>query len=236
MQFDYAILHFVNSFAQTFPAFDSAMAVIADNQFAKGAVLIVFFWVWFSEKAAAKPYQAMLTAGILSPFIAFLLGRTLTHLLPFRMRPLVNPDLHWVQSGYIAPESWSHTWSSFPSDHAACFAGVAMTIFLVSRSAGLVAFLYVFLIIDFPRLYLGLHYPSDILGGTLIGVAVACIAASFPICEFIAFPFLRLKEQRPRVFYSGLFLVVFAIGSINSVNSLFVLARDLRAALTTELR
>ena len=58
---------------------------------------------------------------------------------------------------------------SFPSGHAgACFA-VASAIFLcMPKKAGIPA-LAVAALISFSRLYVGVHYPTDVLGGMLVG-------------------------------------------------------------------
>jgi undecaprenyl-diphosphatase len=65
---------------------------------------------------------------------------------------------------------------SFPSDHAtAAFAVAFAVIAFLSRRWGL-ALLVAAALIGFARVYAGLHYPVDILGGALaavIGVAVA---------------------------------------------------------------
>ena len=59
--------------------------------------------------------------------------------------------------------------SSFPSDHAVLFSAITTGIFLVSRRLGIFATIYCLIFIAFPRLYLGLHYATDIIVGALIG-------------------------------------------------------------------
>jgi len=68
---------------------------------------------------------------------------------------------------------------SFPSGHAAFFFALATVIFLSYKKvypalkfwygAGLLFFLASFLI-GLARIFVGLHYPSDILAGALIGI------------------------------------------------------------------
>jgi membrane-associated phospholipid phosphatase len=228
MPADHMILRFVNSFSHRSVIFDTAMVIFAQNQFVKGAVLILFCWAWFRNVACQDLHRRILLAGLASPFAAFLVGRLLIRVLPYRDRPIFDATLQW-RPPYGATGSWAHQftrdWSSFPSDHAALFGALAMTLFLVSRGAGLIVLLYSLLFIDFPRVYLGLHYPSDILGGLIIGFVVAWIATLAPIREAVSPRLLRFLERRPGRFYAGFFLALFALGSVDAVYGLVYLMR-----------
>ncbi len=57
---------------------------------------------------------------------------------------------------------------SFPSGHAASSFAAASAIFYCNRKAGAVA-LFLAVLIAFSRVYLYVHYPSDALGGALLG-------------------------------------------------------------------
>lgn len=71
---------------------------------------------------------------------------------------------------------------SFPSGHtSASFAG-ALAIYLYNKKAGIAAFVLASLI-AFSRLYLFVHYPSDIAAGVMIGLL--CAAAAFFIVKKI---------------------------------------------------
>ena len=59
---------------------------------------------------------------------------------------------------------------SFPSGHtAASFAAVAALYFTGQKKMGRI-FLIAAILIAFSRMYLYIHYPTDILGGILVGV------------------------------------------------------------------
>jgi undecaprenyl-diphosphatase len=66
---------------------------------------------------------------------------------------------------------------SFPSDHAAVAFAIAFAVLAFSRRAGSV-FLAAATLISLSRFALGLHYPSDVLAGALIGWAAALLTVS----------------------------------------------------------
>ncbi len=59
---------------------------------------------------------------------------------------------------------------SFPSGHAACSLAAVTAIFLTVKSGWRYLLLALALTICFSRLYVGVHYPSDVLAGMAIGV------------------------------------------------------------------
>lgn len=67
---------------------------------------------------------------------------------------------------------------SFPSGHASNGFAAAVTIFAYFRKSGIVALIMAALI-AFSRLYLFVHYPTDILGGILLGTADALLVLYF---------------------------------------------------------
>ena len=106
-----------------------------------------------------------------------------------RARPFVTlPEARLfgvVGKGYIAPEinaegvdmaanKGSH--NSMPSAHAANWFAATMTLFLFYRRS-LWFMLPLALGVAFSRLYNGVHYPSDVLAGAIIGAGYAAAAA-----------------------------------------------------------
>jgi len=63
---------------------------------------------------------------------------------------------------------------SFPSDHAVMAGAVAASLFLVDRLLGAIATVAAALM-AFARVYIGAHYPIDVLAGLVLGSAVALI-------------------------------------------------------------
>jgi undecaprenyl-diphosphatase len=80
---------------------------------------------------------------------------------PFEAHPQIHP-LYVVHS------------SSFPAGHAAtAFAGATVLAYVVPRVAPLL--FLVAALIGLSRVYVGVHYPTDVLGGAAIGVAVGAV-------------------------------------------------------------
>ena len=63
---------------------------------------------------------------------------------------------------------------SFPSDHAVMAGAVASGVWLVSRRLGLIA-LAAALLMAFARVYVGAHFPLDVVAGLLVGAAVTLL-------------------------------------------------------------
>lgn len=220
---DLAVAHFMSAHSHRSWTLDAVIVTLADNEFVKGLVLVLFWWTWTSRAPGQQHRRRIILATLPAPFLAFFSGRLLSHLLPFRLRPIADPALHWRLAEGLPPALWARTWSSLPSDHAACFAAIAFSLFLVSRRAGFIALAYTFVMVDLPRIYLGLHYLSDIVLGSLIGLVVAAILASRPLSALTVPPMLRLQRARPALFYSFLFVCLYTVGCINSVHALMQL-------------
>ena len=63
---------------------------------------------------------------------------------------------------------------SFPSGHTLNGFTAAVTLFLFYKKPGIIAIIIAGLI-AFSRMYLFVHYPTDILGGIVIGIIDACV-------------------------------------------------------------
>ncbi len=69
-------------------------------------------------------------------------------------------------------------------------------------------------------MYLGLHYPTDILAGAMIGVGMALLANTAPINNYMIKPTMRWQHNHPSSFYAVFFLLTFNIATLfDSVRS-----------------
>ena len=74
------------------------------------------------------------------------------------------------------------TSSSFPSTHAAFAFGAATAIFMKYKKVGAAVFV-VAALIAFSRLYLFLHFPTDVLFGAILGIVMGIAAVK--ICDHV---------------------------------------------------
>lgn len=65
---------------------------------------------------------------------------------------------------------------SFPSGHTLCSFEGAFAVFIRNKKWGIAAIVFAILI-ALSRLYLYVHYPSDVLVGALMGIAIAYLAS-----------------------------------------------------------
>ncbi|MDR6201405.1 phosphatase PAP2 family protein [Paraburkholderia graminis] len=162
----------------------------------KGLVLLpLLWWLWFEPNARREWRREVVIATAFSGVIALFLARLLTHWLPFRVRPVYSTILHLQFANSANRGVGLMDWSSLPSDHAMLWMAIATGIFLAAPRIGLLALLYAVFFICAPRAYLGLHYPTDLLAGAAMGIAITVTATRDAIRARIASPALRWIER-----------------------------------------
>jgi len=150
--------------------------------------------------------------GISAGFLALLAAPVLATVLPFRERPLRNPLLHF-QLPYGVTETTLLGWSSFPSDHAVLYFALATTLVFVSRCVGIFALVHAVFVISLPRIYIGIHYPTDLVAGALIGSGAAALGKIARVRTAVVGPLLQWLRKYPGLFYACFFAASFQIAT-----------------------
>ena len=94
------------------------------------------------------------------------------------------------------------------------FCALAVGIWFISWRAGLIAMLYTLFVVCLPRVYLGLHYPSDIAVGLLLGALVGYCMNVAAASRNLAGLALRWESESPGGFYLTLFIVSFEFSTM----------------------
>lgn len=212
--FDHVIIDFILKYISRPYYFFYMVEFMTEDNMLKGGVVVILFWyLWFKTDPANLEKRVQLVATLISVFCVMVITLSLSGLVPFRQRPFLNQDFNFTP--LIPDYVYLKNMSSFPSDHAALFMSLATGFLFVSRKTGIIVMLLVFIYILFPRLYMGYHYPTDLLAGTLIGVSfTAFFIRSEAIKNTISKRVIPFSEDYPAYFYSLLFLFTYQIADL----------------------
>jgi membrane-associated phospholipid phosphatase len=233
--FDVFIIHGINSLVGRSALFDKAVAFLLGNAISTALLMAVFWAYWFkpTDTAALQRRREILLGTLWAGIAGILIARTFALELPFRLRPRFDPSIHFLTSE-LPDSATTMEWSAFPSDHAAMYFALSAGLCCVSRRLGLLATLYVASTICFPRVYLGYHYPTDILVGMVIGSLCAYGFNLTAARRWLAAPVLRWERSSPQCFYMALFFLTFEYATMfdslrESAMSLYHLAERVLA-------
>jgi undecaprenyl-diphosphatase len=212
--FDTSIIEFLNRGAGEWHRFDEFLSLLADLDLVKGGVFMaLLWWAWYRNGALGPNTRSYVVMALVTAVIAVGLGRGLAHTLPFRERPLHASGFDFTQP-YGADEDLFSSWSSFPSDHAAMFVALATSMFFIWRPLGIFAAIYAFVFILLPRMYLGLHWPTDIIAGAALGGVIAWVGMQPRVREPVDRVAFWVHDQYPGIFYAGAFLLTYQIATL----------------------
>ncbi len=163
MTADIKLLYFLNILAGKSQIFDFLTIFLASylQYFLVAAFLLLLYFSVYSKREKLTIFWVTAISVVVAR-----LG--LTEIIRFfyhRSRPFLAYQLHTL----ISENEWS-----FPSGHSTFFFAMATAIYLYNKKWG-IGFFIAALLMNISRIVAGVHYPSDILGGMVVGIVVAYV-------------------------------------------------------------
>lgn len=173
MILDVKLLYLFNNFAGKSQIFDNLIVFLASYlQYILVAVFLVL--LYFAAYSRREKFYLFWTTAI-----SIVIARgVITEIIRFfyhRPRPFLAFSVSKLLSNgwFYSDIEWS-----FPSGHSAFFFAMATAIYLYNKKWGNWFFIAAILM-NVSRIVAGVHYPSDILGGAVVGIAVGYLVVYF---------------------------------------------------------
>ena len=200
----------VSRWASQNEVINHSVYVASQTDFLTGGLMVaLLYYCWFNNTAAAS--RARLLLGFGAALVSAVASRLLQVSLPLRLRPMHAWDSGFQLLPGIDPTLANH-WVSFPSDHSALFFALAAVVWRQSRWLGLLAMLSALFGV-LPRIYLGLHYLSDVVAGAALGVGLVFMLGRFGP-RTLAYWSVAWGERRPGMAYALAFLMSFEVATL----------------------
>lgn len=166
--FDYAILRFMYnlelklSFLKDFARF---ISFFGD----KGLFFIAITLTLLMYKETRKEGTIVALSILISAIITNLLLKNLVA----RARPFTHDELkgYWQFAGAVMENSYS-----FPSGHTTISSAFSFAVLLTMKTKKRYLFLFVPFLMGISRMMLFVHYPTDVIGGLLVGLLGSFLA------------------------------------------------------------
>ncbi|RVU55685.1 phosphatase PAP2 family protein [Anaerosphaera multitolerans] len=160
MVFEFDILNWIQTLHS--PLLDKVMTLISTLG-NSGFIFILVGLVFLIRKKDRK----MGITILMSLILCLVFGNMLLKPLIARPRPFTIKDIELLIK---APTDFS-----FPSGHTYSAFATATSLYLYNKKPGVGFFIFA-AIMGFSRLYLYVHYPTDVLAGAVIGVGFGIIS------------------------------------------------------------
>lgn len=187
---DETLFFWINGFVGKVPIFDWLMSLLGDDYLIFTIMALILLGLWFGFRSA--PQRELNQRAVLCAVLAVGLTAIIVHFLtdygPYRLRP---SDAY---PGLVNLLTYERSDPSFPSEPAAIAFAFATGVMLIRRGRLGAVMLLMAALHAFARVYVGVHYPVDILAGAAIGI----------LSSFAALGVLRSVEPAPTRLLNGM--------------------------------
>ncbi|MFH1457192.1 MAG: phosphatase PAP2 family protein [Patescibacteria group bacterium] len=139
-------------------------------------VMIAVFIIWWLELKRTRPSENWpvlgkrkwldLFAVVLSVIVGIILNYIISF-IHFRVRPFILHDVALLIGFPLSTKS-------FPSDHSAFAFALALSFWFYNKRLGYI-FLVLACFVGLGRIFVGVHYPIDVVVGAVVGILSALI-------------------------------------------------------------
>ena len=162
-QIDEEVFLWINGWVGTSPLFDRVVQLLVSDYLIPVVFSVVLLGLWFgwADQAMRERHQrGVMLAGIAVGIASALVK--ISNVFYDRPRPFESLDVVLL---FYPP-----TDSSFPANPVAVAIAMATGAWMANKRIGTVMYIGAF-VYGFSRVYAGVFYPMDVLGGALIGVS-----------------------------------------------------------------
>lgn len=205
---DFSVLYFLNKLAASGGFVGTLIGVFTENPLLRGGpVFFCMCYLWFSTNDVNVRVRMMM--GCIVCVLAVLISVFCQSHVPIHIRPVYDNRLGLTNILKWNQESTDKRIYSFPSDTATLYFALVTIVFLQNRKMGAVTFLWSLLTVGVCRVAVGIHYPSDILAGMILGGTMVLIMSNIRVVHKWLSNIILKYDPRQR--YLGTLFVFFCL-------------------------